>query len=299
MNILQQDAIATVQRLFAKKNIALHADYGARYHPAPGLSPADWDLGQGNDAIALEESIEFAKIRTYKAQYMRPRRWNAFHYLVLAKAETDASLYGRAEISGNDVMLYYGTYKRLNFAYATQEDKNVIANMQAHTFAHELGHNLGLRHGGNEDASEKPNYVSEMSYLWRTWPPPGSEAAWYNYRRCRIPGYPAANSPRLPPAQFELNFSEGTRADVDESSLSDGFVDYNCNRSAELNYSFDANEDGQISVLKDYNDWANMKFAFYPSATVRVVTGPGFTPSPAVATPPRGSVIDDETDAME
>lgn len=29
---------------------------------------------------------------------------------------------------------------------------------------HELGHNLGLRHGGNEEAPNKPNYLSIMNY---------------------------------------------------------------------------------------------------------------------------------------
>src|SRR5205823_1234501 len=37
----------------------------------------------------------------------------------------------------------------------------------AGTFLHEFGHNLNLRHGGNDDLTQKPDYVSSMSYLFQ------------------------------------------------------------------------------------------------------------------------------------
>jgi hypothetical protein len=50
---------------------------------------------------------------------------------------------GQGEIGGNDFIEY---------------------NHDAGTIMHEFGHTLGLRHGGNENANCKPNYVSVMNY---------------------------------------------------------------------------------------------------------------------------------------
>lgn len=39
---------------------------------------------------------------------------------------------------------------------------------QAGTFVHELGHNLGLMHGGTDQMTYKPNYLSIMNYAFQT-----------------------------------------------------------------------------------------------------------------------------------
>jgi outer membrane protein OmpA-like peptidoglycan-associated protein len=54
---------------------------------------------------------------------------------------------GQAEIGGNDFVVF----NRDNFG---------------ETFMHELGHTLTLRHGGFENANNKPNYVSLMNYAY-------------------------------------------------------------------------------------------------------------------------------------
>ncbi|HEX3012111.1 MAG TPA: hypothetical protein VHQ70_08805 [Syntrophomonadaceae bacterium] len=46
--------------------------------------------------------------------------------------------------------------------------KGGTALQQAGTFMHELGHNLGLRHGGVDHISYKPNYLSIMNYAFQT-----------------------------------------------------------------------------------------------------------------------------------
>jgi hypothetical protein len=38
---------------------------------------------------------------------------------------------------------------------------------EASTLMHEFGHNLGLKHGGDEDTNNKPNYISIMNYNWQ------------------------------------------------------------------------------------------------------------------------------------
>jgi outer membrane protein OmpA-like peptidoglycan-associated protein len=54
---------------------------------------------------------------------------------------------GQAEIGGNDFVVF------------NQDDFG-------ETFMHELGHTLTLRHGGFENANNKPNYVSIMNYAY-------------------------------------------------------------------------------------------------------------------------------------
>jgi len=64
----------------------------------------------------------------------------------------DPTSTGSADIVGDDVII---------------ASANIAAIEQlAGTIMHELGHNLGLRHGGNEDTNQKPNYVSVMNYAY-------------------------------------------------------------------------------------------------------------------------------------
>mgnify|MGYP001769098295 CR=1 FL=1 len=46
---------------------------------------------------------------------------------------------------------------------------------QGGTLMHELGHTLGLRHGGNVETNDKPNYLSVMNY---------------SFQRCIVPASP-------------------------------------------------------------------------------------------------------------
>ena len=144
---------------------------------------------------------------------------------------------------------------------------------------HELGHNLGLRHGGNENTNYKPNYNSIMSYQYQV---AGVDT------NCTIPG------------NGKLDYSSGIRPSLNENALdeADGIcgdddpvnshwkVDWNddglFNASGSLNINGSwANRDNStecqtngsrcvldestldddvLSVLTDYNDWANINY---------------------------------------
>ncbi len=69
--------------------------------------------------------------------------------------------------------------------------RNAAPQSQAATFMHELGHTLGLGHGGFEDINFKPNYISLMNYA-----------------------FPLGPGNRL-------EFSSGTRADLDQQHLNE------------------------------------------------------------------------------
>jgi hypothetical protein len=65
---------------------------------------------------------------------------------------------GISEVPGNDFIVSLGSLVDVGA---------VIPDIiNAGTFMHELGHNLGLRHGGNDDFNQKPNYISVMNYSY-------------------------------------------------------------------------------------------------------------------------------------
>jgi hypothetical protein len=74
-----------------------------------------------------------------------------------------------SSIPGNDLVISLGT---IGLAYGINADHTLAAGALTGSdnyilwrgLAHELGHNLGLRHGGNDDTNNKPNYPSLMNY---------------------------------------------------------------------------------------------------------------------------------------
>jgi hypothetical protein len=262
MNLLRREALDITARMFATKNIAFHADVGARFDPAPGINPAAYDLGGGNE-VPFVQKTKFDDMLPIKANNARLRRWNVFHYFLIA-AESVTGENGVAEFGGNDGVLFFGVYKTLGFK--PDETGPFFANEHALVFAHELGHNLGLDHGGDEAMNFKPNYPSIMNYLWRsTLPPAATEPAWFGYARCGKPMMPPENNPYTTPvAQFQLNYSEGKRATLNEAALTELLVDYNCNGAIDAaSYALDISKDGAIGVLHDFDDWSNLKPLFY------------------------------------
>jgi hypothetical protein len=71
----------------------------------------------------------------------------------LARGLSTESFYG-----SSDIVLGLGSAYGGGSAY-----KEFV---QGATLMHELGHNLSLRHGGNDDINNKPNYVSIMNYIF-------------------------------------------------------------------------------------------------------------------------------------
>jgi hypothetical protein len=94
-------------------------------------------------------------------------------------------------------------------------------NQQAGTLMHELGHTLGLRHGGDVEDNDKPNYLSVMSYA---------------FQQCRVPTSPGllpgeCDYSRVVAGNLPIDLNE---TDLDEcvaigGGLGFGKVDWNGN----------------------------------------------------------------------
>lgn len=93
-----------------------------------------------------------------KDDYFETRRNRAFHYALFANQFNGSRYSGLSRgIPGHDFIVSLGTWST----------PGGTIQQQAGTMMHEFGHNLGLRHGGNEDANYKPNYLSIMNYNYQ------------------------------------------------------------------------------------------------------------------------------------
>lgn len=265
---------------FAAQNIALHLDVGDVF--SASFDPQSYNLG-GGDVVPFAAGVDFpptasgvADVYAYKAAHMRVERRAVFYYMLFGysqSADGSAGSAGVGELWGNDSIITLGGY---GFTTFTARQRNLLANYQASTMMHELGHNLGLRHGGDEDVNYKPNYVSVMNYLYGSLGLPvigDREGDRYDLTtNCSL--WFVSDLQRPPtasPSQFQLDFSHGESADIDEAHVfeSEGVgrvnstsVDYDCSSAIEDDYAADLNFDGKLSTLRDYDDWANVHFVF-------------------------------------
>ncbi|MBI2373407.1 MAG: hypothetical protein HYV07_05355 [Deltaproteobacteria bacterium] len=207
------------------------------------------DFGQGGaftggTRIATDASIDGEPFTTgdyvtYKAAGFNFARAPWFHYVLAGHSlSVLPGAGGVAELPGDDLAL-------ATFCFGAE------AEPVAAIFAHELGHNLFLRHGGNEDCNEKPNYNSIMNYRFSF---TGVD------RTCDASGDGIA----------VLDYSRGTNPPLDENALDEragtcgGAIDWDGDGSIEPNVTTNVNAYAEeifecgttLRVLTDHDDWS-------------------------------------------
>jgi uncharacterized delta-60 repeat protein/uncharacterized repeat protein (TIGR01451 family) len=202
---------------------------------------------------------------------------------------------GIAEFGGDDLIVAQGplTFTELQQLGGTCNPASATdctAKVEADTLMHELGHTLGLDHGGDEDTTYKPNYLSVMNYSFAgrdTLPDRPLD-----YSRVKLPtleeasldetqGVLGTTSPTFSPGwkqtAFSSHYDQGNDVcdyavdglkPTDWNLDNDGAVDTNV--QAAINdidmESTSGDEDCQLpgsntASLTGYNDWSNLDFA--------------------------------------
>jgi hypothetical protein len=235
---------------------AVAANVTAMFANAPTSNPdgstginlvADYGQGgafSGGNLVAdtngyIDGGVDQPEYLGHKSANFAANRTGYFHYVLMPHRYGGSNSSGQAELYGDDMIVSLYCY-------------NSTTNV-ANTIAHELGHNLSLFHGGNTDANNKPNYNSVMNYDYQF---PGIEVD------C------SGGSIGYSFGDGVLDFSTGSLAPLNESGLNESVgmcssvpVDWNANGVIDPGtVSRDLNGSG-LSVLTDYNDWANLYFA--------------------------------------
>ncbi len=172
-----------------------------------------------------------------------------------------------------------------------------LINTQAGVIMHELGHNLGLQHGGLDEINDKPNYLSVMNYLYLLYgigPKTGDKVHERVYMIENI-GPEDKNRDQcnmvdsICSRSYKIDFSYGRGevlneeriferegighgnanidwdGDGDSTGVLENFNvnnDYQINEQNQYILDPDGNKIKKIDILRNYNDWDNLKLSF-------------------------------------
>jgi hypothetical protein len=291
--IPKKEALQKVVDAFATRRIRLHFDAGPAFSQSP--SALEFNLGQGGAVVPYEKCVVVSDTSVcnqnisgrrvlfdWKYQFMELRRRAIFHYMLFGNSMLATGAGGgnggQGELFGNDTVITLGSSSLKDIP---GYQRNLLINYQATVIMHELGHNLGLSHGGNEELNDKPNYLSVMNYTY-TYPgldpSPSSGSAYLRWRHGKGDKTPDLCSlvagPCGDPAQFQISFSDGLSASLNEEKLLEkdnvgrgssggGYADWNMDGAlTATELAIDLNSDGKKTVLKDHDDWGNLWLAF-------------------------------------
>lgn len=187
-------------------------------------------------------------------------REEVFRYCIWGGTQSDGAS-GWGEIPGDDFIV-------------TIDNFDLDPGDAGRTFMHELGHTLGLRHGGNDNVNNKPNYVSVMNYNYQLVVPERgpefNDALFYDYSHSALPSL------------NESSLNESTGVGASGAFYSDKFIAFSTTSGDilideavgstnfdddmtpnENGVSVDLNNYGSASpgeTLSGHSDWANLTF---------------------------------------
>ena len=261
------EAMELVRQAFARQDIALHlivAPEGIEETPDSRVLGVVNQVPE-NPTQSLYDWSEFDAIKRNSL----PAGFEASHHYCLWAHQVPEA-YGIArQTPGSEFVV---SLWDAMFDPDTGTVKTLAPHVEASAFMHELGHDLGLRHGGDEEVSYKPNYLSVMNYLY------------------------GHNGLIRDDAVGFVDYSDGSRPSLDESAMvesdglglaslsygvrwllgedfldpelfrddTDGSKDVDWNGDGEVSEQpmpADVNGDGMMTVLKDNDDWRSLRYS--------------------------------------
>ncbi len=209
------------------------------------------------------DQYDWGPFDALKAAHFPSARRTAFHYAISAHGH-DGRVSGVArDIPSSDLLVTLGA----GCQSLTGFDCTLDATAQAGTLMHELGHNLGLRHGGNDDLVNKPNYLSVMNYSFQLTGLMRSNLTFVlDFSRFAIPlnetaldethGFGATTAPANT-FNTQGRCPGGARATW---FVADGPTDFNCDGPTTGTVSSDISGDGAKTALPGFVDWPALVF---------------------------------------
>ena len=264
------NAIQLVVDAFRMKGIELRVDPLHAAIPERRYVGIDGTCGSTVDNVSVQD---------LRNQYFQPRGPGPWHYAVFAHHLAHRGYCGAggvAEFPGYNLVVAQSVAWLVDLP--GQVPPEFIPFIDGGTLMHELGHNLGLHHGGDEEESFKPNYLSVMGTYT------------FGITSAATPGLTDATSRRL-------DYSDRTLPPLDERHLDEragvqagttdivhylclppdetepverlgpgtGPIDWNCDGVIEADVSSDLNwwappglSNDPLRVLTGYNDWAHI-----------------------------------------
>lgn len=279
--IVNSFASAPVENPDGTQGIRLHIqvdEQALAHNDVVAFVPCTSAAGPGQPDFDNAKSANFgtaAERRDANSANLLSAKRLAFHYALFAHNLQKLGLTsGCAELPGNDLVVSLGGYTDAAGVLTPNPAGTHWDGALSHdaTLMHELGHNLNLHHGGLDDFNCKPNYLSIMSYSRQ------------------FDGTPITGRPLDYSREALRTLEEGTVLDqggLDEAPGIAGPVAMRtaygpppvlvgpANQPIDWNRDGDSNDaavsrdinntgiigcGGEGSVLRGYNDWANLKY---------------------------------------
>ena len=257
--------------------ITLHIDTGgADETSGPGSYPeyALWGGGRVDLTTNLGsspadcKSYNWADFDAIKAGSFEPDRAPIFHYMIFAN-NLSPCLGTTSGISRNaspDASFIKGATDFI-VSLGGWTDHGSPQEREG-TFLHMLGHNLGMRHGGNDQVKNKPNYLSVMNPLFQI-NGLGHAGPYFTFDFSRFL-LPSLNENSL--NEFKglgpLPIPDGyyiwrycAAGDEFVGSVAAATIDWNCNGAIQASVKADLNHDGKFTSLGTQNNWASISFS--------------------------------------
>ena len=222
---------------------------------------------QANLGATAGGAYNWAAFETLKAANFQPQLQLAYHYALFVNIGPTTGGAANSGISrgipSNDFIVALGTWPG-----------GGTVDEQAGTFMHEFGHNLGLGHGGpvkiavpdgQVNVNYKPNYLSVMNYSFQmSGLRKGVNFGTFDYSRMQLPDL---NEASLLNENLGLNSALANGfgtvwycgAVRTIGNVANGPLDWNCDTIFSAAVAANINK-GAGTLLKSYNDWANISF---------------------------------------
>ncbi len=257
--------------------IHLHVDYGPAA-PMPWATAATWGTLSHANALAHQANVstcvvvegnpnfQWAGVDALKQANFTAGRAAVFHYSLWVH-DLCSELAGTSGISRNPGGADFGSgASDFVVSLGGWPGSTGTPDQQAGTLMHALGHNLGLRHGGEDHAQWKANYLSVMNYAFQT---RGliinNTEGHFDYSRYDLPDLNENSLDETLGIHPTGAAVLGTRyycASGQQVVMDARRVDWNCNGSRSDNpVSSEINHSGALDTLTSQNDWDHLVFS--------------------------------------